>query len=48
MKTGIIFEWFDMWVGLYYNKAKRRLYIFPLPMIGFYIERAKRWEVEDV
>jgi len=39
MRVRFVFEWYDLWVGLYYNTKKKRLYVFPLPMCGFYIER---------
>jgi len=33
-----VFAWFDLWVGLYWSSARRRLYILPLPMLGVYIQ----------
>lgn len=29
----IKFAWYDMWIGAYWDKRKRILYICPLPMI---------------
>ena len=26
LKWRFVFAWYDLWVGLYYNRAKRRLY----------------------
>lgn len=39
MRIKPIFAWYDCWVGAYYDRSKRRLYVFPLPMLGFYVER---------
>lgn len=28
------FRWYDLWVGAYYDRGSRTVYICPLPMIG--------------
>jgi hypothetical protein len=33
-----MFAWFDFWVGAFWDAGKRRLYIFPIPMVGFYLQ----------
>jgi hypothetical protein len=42
MRVRPIFAWYDFWVGLYYDRVKHRLYVLPLPMIGFIVEFDKR------
>ena len=32
------FRWYDLWIGAYYDKKAKRLYVCPLPMMGFWIE----------
>ncbi|KKM64872.1 hypothetical protein LCGC14_1496950 [marine sediment metagenome] len=34
MKIKLIFAWYDFWVGLFYDRKKRVLYIFPIPTVG--------------
>lgn len=43
-RIGFIFAVYDFWVGAYYDRKNRRLYILPLPMIGFYFERNSQSE----
>lgn len=34
-----IFAWYDMWVGVFVDRPKRRAYLFPIPCIGIVITR---------
>lgn len=34
-----MFAWFDLWVGVFIDRPKRRVYIFPIPCFGIVIER---------
>jgi len=34
----LLFEWCDFWVGIYWDKKKRKLYILPIPMFGIAIQ----------
>ncbi len=36
-----LFEPCDLWVGAYWDRAKRRLYLLPLPMIGIVLSWKK-------
>ena len=38
MKVKLIFAWYDFWIGLFYDQKKKRLYVFPIPMIGIIIQ----------
>lgn len=29
-----IFAWYDLWVGVFVDRPKRRIYIFPIPCVG--------------
>lgn len=32
-----IFAWYDFWVGAFFDRKHKQLYIFPVPMLGFKI-----------
>jgi hypothetical protein len=34
MRVKPIFAWYDLWVGAFWDRAKCRLYVFPVPCIG--------------
>lgn len=38
MSVKPIFAWYDLWVGFFWDQAKRRLYVFPVPMFGVVIQ----------
>jgi len=37
-RVRLIFAWYDCWVGFFWNRDKRCLYIFPFPMLGVVFE----------
>ena len=41
MRVRLIFAWFDLWVGLFWDRHNRAIYVFPLPMWGIKISFMK-------
>jgi hypothetical protein len=39
MRVKLIFAWYDLWVGAYWDTKAKALYLFPVPMIGLKIWR---------
>jgi hypothetical protein len=37
---GVVVEWYDLWVGMYYDAKRQKLYIM-VPFIGIYIQYIK-------
>ena len=33
-----MFAWYDFWVGVFWDRRNRRIYVFPLPMVGVCIQ----------
>lgn len=42
MSAKVIFAWYDLWVGAYWDQKNRRLYVLPLPCLGVVIQFAAR------
>lgn len=37
MRFGFVCAWYDFWVGVYFDRTKRRLYVLPIPCVGFWV-----------
>lgn len=37
-----IFAWYDLWVGAFWDRRKRRLYLLPIPCLGVVIQFGDR------
>jgi len=48
MRLRLIFQWYDFWVGFYWDQNKRRLYFFPVPMFGICFDFSGGEVVETV
>ncbi len=38
MKVRFVFAWYDLWVGVYWDQAHRRLFVMVLPTLGFVVD----------
>lgn len=38
MKVEFLFAWYDIWVGVFWDRKNKWLYILPFPMIGFIVK----------
>lgn len=38
MTVTLIFAWYDLWVGAFWDSKKRWLYILPLPCVGIILK----------
>ena len=38
MRIRPIFAWFDFWVGVFVDRPRRRVYLFPVPMFGIRVD----------
>ncbi len=41
MRVKLLFAWYDLWIGAYWDRSGKRLYLLPLPMIGVVIQFPK-------
>jgi len=35
MKVQLVLAWYDIWVGFYWDRKNKVLYVMPIPCIGF-------------
>ena len=33
-----VFAWYDLWVGAYWDRPNRKLFVMVLPTLGFVVE----------
>ena len=37
-----VFAWYDLWIGAYWDRSRRRLYVLPIPCVGFVFDFGKK------
>lgn len=37
-----IFAWYDLWIGVFIDRHKKRAYVFPVPTLGIVIDWSVR------
>lgn len=47
MKIELLLAWYDLWVGAYWDAARRKLYVLPLPCVGVVITLRQRLRETD-
>jgi hypothetical protein len=38
VKIRPLIAWYDAWIGFYWDRKRKRLYVLPFPCLGFMIE----------
>lgn len=50
MKIKPLFAWYDLWIGIFIDAYRTKIYILPLPMLGIVIDyfKLKRWYESEI
>ena len=51
MKVKLIFAWYDFWIGFFYDKDRKWLYVFIIPTIGIIFklkEKDEPWNLRPL
>lgn len=43
MRVNIIFAWYDFWIGAFYKRSERKLYICLIPMVAIVIVFVRKY-----
>lgn len=43
-----LFAWYDLWVGIFWDRKGRKLYILPLPCVGIVVTFTESASARDV
>lgn len=44
MKVSLVLAWYDLWIGAYWDRRARALYVLPVPCLGFKVAFREREE----
>jgi len=38
MRIHFLFAWYDLWMGIFWDRKQRKLYFLPFPCVGVVLE----------
>jgi len=47
MRIRPVLAWYDLWIGAYWDRERRRLYLLPLPCLGVVLDFGRPCAVRD-
>ncbi len=42
MSISPLFAWYDFWIGAFWDRKARKLYLLPIPCVGVVIQFARK------
>jgi hypothetical protein len=40
-KIKLLFAWYDLWIGFYWDRVSKKLYFLPIPCFGIILDFSK-------